>query len=146
MTPHSYSSYRCDSDLFRLFSFSKFYFPFCLLSLKPKVAFHLYDVLSKNIMKMMKPRRLPKPATYQAWKWRKTAYPNSSESPNLLFRCKLKSLLSSQGPAHSEVAGTSSLEMQDSQMEAGDWLLKACVVKDGFESGVFRFLQGSALA
>lgn len=31
--------------------------------------------------------------------------------------------------------------MQGSQVEAGDWLLKACVVKDGFESGVFRFFS-----
>lgn len=94
-------------------------------------------------MKMMRPRRLPKPATYQAWKWGKTAYPNSSKSPNLLIRCKLKGLLSSQGPAHSEVADTSSLEMQGSQMEAGIGFSRLVLLRMDLKVMYLGFFKGA---
>lgn len=91
-----------------------FIFPFVFCSLWPKVAFYHY-VLIKNIMNMVRPRRFPKPATYWTWKCRKTAYSNTSESPDLPIRWKLQSLPSSQRPAHSEVADTAGLETRQSR-------------------------------
>ena len=75
--------------------FLNFIFSSVFYRLKSKIAWHHYDVLIKNIMEIMRPERLPNPATYWAGKYRKVTYPSSPKLPSLLTRWKLQSLLHS---------------------------------------------------
>lgn len=66
------------------FLFLNFTFPFAFHRLRPKATFLCCNVLIKNIMKMMRPGRLPNPATYWAGnvgKFLISAHPNHLTCP-----------------------------------------------------------------